>query len=77
MNYGFLWDEARQTILDEIYLVYFESGRSYTGDDMFMIHCHGSSAILQRLSEILGLLTLVLLNLVNLLVERFSMDGLA
>ena len=53
MNYGFLWDEARQTILDEIYLVYFESGRSYTGDDMFEIHCHGSSAILQRLSEIL------------------------
>ena len=53
MNYGFLWDEARQTILDEIYLVYFEAGRSYTGDDMIEIHCHGSSAILHRLSEIL------------------------
>ena len=53
MNYGYLWDEARRTILDEIYLVYFESGRSYTGDEMIEIHCHGSSAILQRLSEIL------------------------
>tara|TARA_B100000674_G_scaffold482386_1_gene484738 strand:+ start:4710 stop:6071 length:1362 start_codon:yes stop_codon:yes gene_type:complete len=59
MNYGFIWDEARQAILDEVYLVYFEAGRSYTGEEMIEIHCHGSTAILQRLSEILRSLGLV------------------
>ena len=59
MNYGFIWDEARQVILDEVYLVYFEAGRSYTGEEMIEIHCHGSTAILQRLSEILRALGLI------------------
>lgn len=53
MYYGTLWDYDRETILDEIYLVYFESGRSYTGEDLVEFHCHGSSAIIKRLSELL------------------------
>lgn len=59
MNYGLLWDDERSAILDEVYLVYFEAGRSYTGEDLVEIHCHGSNAIIQRIGQILTSLGVV------------------
>lgn len=52
LYYGFLQDPVSERIIDEIYLVCFEENKSYTGEEMVEIHCHGSKAILNSLSDL-------------------------
>lgn len=37
------------TAIDEVLIVYFEQGRSFTGEETIEIHCHGSSYIQQTI----------------------------
>ncbi len=41
------------TILDEVMVLHMEAGRSFTGEDLVEIHCHGSPAVLRSLEELL------------------------
>ena len=52
MNYGFIVDPCSLEKIDEVYLVAFDKQRSYTGEEMVEIHCHGSKAIIEALSEL-------------------------
>ncbi len=54
MHYGYFSDPDTQEIIDEIYLVHFKKDRSYTREDLIELHCHGSTAIIQKISEILS-----------------------
>jgi tRNA modification GTPase len=54
MHYGFFCDPESQEIIDEIYLVYFKAEKSYTREDLIELHCHGSAAIIHRVSELLS-----------------------
>ena len=43
--------DADQSRIDDAMVVRFEAGASFTGEAMAEIHCHGSRAVLNRLSE--------------------------
>jgi len=47
------YDKERDTALDEMCLLFFPRGKSYTGDDLVELHLHSSRAILQRTFQIL------------------------
>ncbi|MCJ8346679.1 tRNA uridine-5-carboxymethylaminomethyl(34) synthesis GTPase MnmE, partial [bacterium] len=49
---GYLQDPQSKRLIDEIYLVFFEENKSYTGEEMLEIHCHGSKAILNALTDL-------------------------
>ncbi len=51
LHYAGLYDDTR--LLDDVCVVFFPLEKSYTGEEMAEIHCHGSKAIIQRISEIL------------------------
>ena len=46
----------KKKIIDQVILTYFRAPKSFTGQDMLEIHCHGSPAIVRKISEILNLL---------------------
>ncbi|PIE55017.1 MAG: tRNA uridine-5-carboxymethylaminomethyl(34) synthesis GTPase MnmE [Dethiosulfovibrio peptidovorans] len=50
MNNGILLDESG-TPIDEVLLVLFVSPKSFTGEDLVEIHCHGGSLVAQRCLE--------------------------
>lgn len=50
MYNGSLMDETG-TPIDEVLLVFFRSPKSYTGEDLAEIHCHGGSLVAQRCLE--------------------------
>ncbi|MDB4860212.1 tRNA uridine-5-carboxymethylaminomethyl(34) synthesis GTPase MnmE [Alphaproteobacteria bacterium] len=43
-------------IIDQILVVYFKKPRSFTGEEMVEINCHGSIAIITKISQILEIL---------------------
>lgn len=51
--HGFLCDPITQERIDDVLCMVFRAPRSYTGEDMAEIHCHGSEAVVRRALEIL------------------------
>ncbi len=51
--FGRVVDPATGEPVDEIILVYFKAPRSYTGEDVVELSCHGSPVILRRVLELL------------------------
>src|SRR5258705_1518804 len=49
LHVGFLKDE--ETILDEVVISLFKNPRSYTGEDVIEISCHGSPFVLHQIFE--------------------------
>ena len=43
-------------IIDEVIVTYFKQPKSFTGEEMVEINCHGSPAIISKISKTLGLL---------------------
>jgi len=50
--YGFLKDQNLEPI-DEVLTSYFEAGRSFTGEDVVEISCHGSPYIVEKILKVL------------------------
>lgn len=50
--YGHLRSKKNETI-DEVLVTYFEKGRSFTGDQVFEISCHGSPLICEEILQTL------------------------
>jgi tRNA modification GTPase len=50
-QFGRLIDASDDELLDEVILTYFKAPRSYTGEDIIEISCHGSPVILSRVLE--------------------------
>ncbi|MGC6516943.1 MAG: tRNA uridine-5-carboxymethylaminomethyl(34) synthesis GTPase MnmE [Candidatus Puniceispirillaceae bacterium] len=48
-----LYDEEG-AVLDEVVLVYFEAPASPTGEDVLEIHCHGSLAVIEAITQTLS-----------------------
>lgn len=48
LEYGFI---RAGEIVDEVTAVYFENGKSYTGEESVEIYCHGSQAILRGIVD--------------------------
>lgn len=44
--YGKIIRPSNQEVLDEVLITYFESGRSFTGEETIEISCHGSPVVL-------------------------------
>jgi tRNA modification GTPase len=54
MNYGRIVDATGEAI-DEVLAVWFQAPRSYTGEEVTEIHCHGGSLVAKRcLEEVLS-----------------------
>ncbi|MBT3783489.1 tRNA uridine-5-carboxymethylaminomethyl(34) synthesis GTPase MnmE [bacterium] len=51
--YGYLKDPSDNSLVDEVFCVYFPEGGSYTSEEMVEFHCHGSRAIIEKTSELL------------------------
>ena len=51
IHYGAIYDG--QNMLDQVIVSVFKAPNSYTGEDSVEISCHGSSYILQRISDLL------------------------
>lgn len=45
---GEIFDPASGEIVDEAFLAYFKGPRSYTGEDVVELSCHGSPAVLEQ-----------------------------
>lgn len=52
INHGYFYDENGE-IIDEIMFVYFKSPRSYTGEDMVEIYCHGGILVTNKIIDTL------------------------
>ena len=48
--YGFL-KTAKGDFIDEVIVTYFKEGRSFTGNDVFEISCHGNQAICRSILD--------------------------
>jgi tRNA modification GTPase len=48
MRYGHIVDPKSGSAVDEVLAVFMEAPRTYTGEDVAEIHCHGSAVALQR-----------------------------
>ncbi len=46
-----LFNSEKREPIDEVLLLYFEEGKSYTGEETLEIHCHGSSFIQQSIIQ--------------------------
>ncbi|HXV80376.1 MAG TPA: tRNA uridine-5-carboxymethylaminomethyl(34) synthesis GTPase MnmE, partial [Candidatus Binatia bacterium] len=53
LHYGSIQDPKSTKILDQVLLAIMRKPRSYTGEDVVEVHCHGGALIVQR---ILGLI---------------------
>ncbi len=52
-HHGWIKDPQTGEIVDEVIYVYYESPRSYTGEDMVEIFCHGGILVTKRILEII------------------------
>ena len=46
----------QKTIIDQVLVVFFKKPNSFTGEEMIEINCHGSTAIITKISKILNML---------------------
>ena len=51
INYGFI--KNNDEIIDEVILLYFKAPKSYTGEDVIEIQCHGNPSILNTVLELI------------------------
>lgn len=51
--YGNIVDPQTEKLLDEVLVVYMQSPKTYTREDVVEIHCHGSFLVLQNILECL------------------------
>lgn len=51
-RHGFFYDVNREKV-DEVVATYFQQGRSYTGDEVVEISCHGSLYISKKIIDVL------------------------
>jgi tRNA modification GTPase len=51
-RFGRVVDTRTEETVDEVVLIYFKAPRSYTGEDVLELSCHGSPIILRRVLEI-------------------------
>lgn len=49
MHYGSIKDPSSKAVLDEVLCVYMKAPRTYTGEDMVEIQCHGSAVSLRQI----------------------------
>lgn len=47
-----LYDIESNEILDEVIITFFQSPKSFTGEDVFEISCHGSPIVLRRIIDL-------------------------
>lgn len=47
-----IFDE--EILIDEVVVIYFQGPNSFTGENVFEIHCHGSIAVIKYISNMLG-----------------------
>lgn len=52
MTLGEIFDPADGSFIDEVFCVLFKKPRSYTGEDVAEIHCHGSPAVISKSLEL-------------------------
>ncbi len=52
-RWGRIVDPADGTVVDEVLLTCFRAPRSYTGEDLIEISCHGGTAVKRRLLDVL------------------------
>ena len=50
--------EFKNKTLDQVLVTYFKKPKSFTGEDMLEISCHGSTAVISKISETLNILGL-------------------
>ncbi len=50
--YGYVVDETSEERIDEVLLVLMKSPRSFTGEDVVEIHCHGGLILVQRVLDL-------------------------
>jgi tRNA modification GTPase len=48
MRYGHITDPVSGDVIDEVLAVFMKAPRTYTGEDVAEIHCHGSAVALRR-----------------------------
>ncbi len=53
LYYGNIIEPDRQQILDEVLVVYMQTPRTYTREDVVEIHCHGSFLVLENILELI------------------------
>lgn len=53
LYYGNIIEPVEQRILDEVLVVYMQSPRTYTREDVVEIHCHGSFLVLENILDLL------------------------
>ena len=46
----------KKEVIDRVILTYFKAPKSFTGQDVFEINCHGSPAVVKKISNILSFL---------------------
>lgn len=51
LHFGKIWDEER--VIDEVLVSVFKNPRSYTGEDLVEVSCHGSEYIQQQILKVL------------------------
>ena len=49
--YGYVMDEKRERQIDEVLILIMEGPRSFTGEDVVEIHCHGGLIVVQEILE--------------------------
>lgn len=52
LHYGRIVDPLTDTTIDDGFLVYMKGPRSYTGEEVVELHCHGGPLILQKVVEV-------------------------
>lgn len=52
LNYGYVIDPGRGSVIDEVLFTVMKAPRSYTGEDVVEFHSHGGTALLQTILEL-------------------------
>lgn len=50
MRYGHIYDESE--LIDEVIVSYFKAPKSYTGEDVCEINCHGGNLVVKRILDV-------------------------
>jgi len=53
LYYGHIIDPVDNTTIDDVLLTIMRGPRSYTGEDVVEVHCHGGQLILQKVLEVI------------------------
>ncbi|MEK7772916.1 MAG: tRNA uridine-5-carboxymethylaminomethyl(34) synthesis GTPase MnmE, partial [Deltaproteobacteria bacterium] len=51
MHYGTVFDPVEKKAIDNGFMVFMKGPRSYTGEDVVEIHCHGGTLVLKKTLE--------------------------